>query len=655
MTLSPSEQTVFTAVADALLPALEGDGHFWTSSASDLGVADRLSGQVERLPDNEARDAIQKLLRALDSRLGGLVLYGRPRRFRDLPFPEAETVLRQMAGSRLSKRRQAFQALKRLVVIVAVTAPDASSSSPIWADIGYPGSDDSTPVARGPISPVPVGEPSDWEADVVVVGSGAGGGTAAAVLAAAGLDVVVLEKGPYVTEAEFTHLEHDAYERLYLDGNLAPTADLGVGMQAGSCLGGGTVVNYTVSLATPDHVRHEWDRVAGLSQVFTGRDYEESSRVVQDRIGVNTDHNEPSSQEALMVMGLRKLGWHVDDVPRNVMECPQDDLCGYCTMGCRRGATRNVLRTWLEDAYGAGARIVVNAEAGKVLTEQGRAVGVEARLGQMPLTVRARAVVLACGGLYTPVLLRRSGVGGRAVGRTLWLHPTTAVWGRFREEVNPWTGTLHSKYGEEFANLDGEHYGVTFEVGPSHPVVAALAFGWESGQQYKKALLRYPYWSAVGVRLRDRDHGRVEVPKEGRPVWRYRLSKRDQGHVRRGVRHAAEVLAAAGAEEVMTTSGIPATWLPGSGESVEAFMSRVDSIGYDRNGVLYASYHQMGSARMGSDPHESVVDELNAVHGTPGLYVMDASAFPATSGVNPMITIEALAHRAARALALRLA
>jgi choline dehydrogenase-like flavoprotein len=587
--------------------------------------------------------------------LGGLVLYGRPRGFTELSAIDAEAALRRMAGSRLSFRRQAFQALKRLIAIVAVTAPKAGSPSPVWRDIGYPGPDSTEPVARGPILPAVIAEPSIWEADVVVLGSGAGGATAAAVLASAGLDVVVLEKGPYVTEADFSHLEHEAYARLYLDGNLAPTADLGIGMQAGSCLGGGTVINYTVSLATPDYVRQEWDRIAGFSDVFTGREYEASSQAVQDRIGVNVEHCTSSNQEALMVAGLKKLGWHVADVPRDVVGCPQDDACGYCTMGCRRGAIRSALRTWLEDAYGAGARIVVEAAATRVLVEGGRATGVEAQVAGVPLTVRARAVVLACGGLYTPVLLRRSGVGGNAVGRTLWLHPTTAVWGRFRQEVRPWSGTVHSKFGAQFADQDGEHYGTTFEVGPSHPVVAALAFGWESGRQYKSALLQYPHWSGVGVRLRDRDPGRVEVPKEGRPIWHYRLSRRDQAHVRRGVQAAAEVLAAAGAEEVMTTSGVPITWRPGSGEPLGSFIARVDSIGYDRNGVLYASYHQMGSARMGSDTRMSVIDEMNQVHGTPGLYVVDASAFPATSGVNPMITIEALAHRAAKALASQIA
>jgi long-chain-alcohol oxidase len=666
MALSAKEQSVFAVVADALLPAL--DGHppgrvpagssavtrFWSASATDLGIAARLRDQVERLPDDRSRDAIASLLRNMDSRVGGLVLYGRPRSFRALDPAAAAFALARMAGSRLALRRSAFQALKRLVAITAVTAADDETTSPIWRDIGYPGPDDTDPAPDGPVAIASVERPSIWDADVVVIGSGAGGGTAAAVLAGAGLDVVVLEKGPYVRPSDLSHLEHDAYRRMYLDGNLAPTADLGIGMQAGSCLGGGTEVNYTVSLPTPDHVREEWDRIAGFDDVFTGGDYAESVRAVQERLGVNERHGRPSGQEALMVAGLTKLGWHVSDVPRNVVGCPQDEACGYCSMGCRRGRTQSVLRTWLEDASMAGARIVTEAEATRVTLEAGRATGVTASVRGVPLTIRARAVVVAAGGLYTPVLLRRSAVGGRALGRTLWLHPTTAVWGRFSTDVRPWTGTVHSKYGTEFADQDGDRYGTTFEVGPSHPVVAALAFGWRTGRQYKSALLEYPRWSAIGVRLRDHDHGRVEVPKRGRPIWHYRMSKRDQAHVRRGIRGAAEALAAAGAQEVMTTSGVPVTWEPGSHDTIDAFMDRVDGVGYDSNGILYASYHQMGSARMGSDPRASVVDEDCQLHGCAGVYVMDASAFPATSGVNPMVTIEALAHRAAQGLAARL-
>ena len=141
-----------------------------------------------------------------------------------------------------------------------------------------------------------------------------------------------------------------------------------------------------------------------------------------------------------------------------------------------------------------------------------------------------------------------------------------------------------------------------------------MFFGWANGRQFKQALLQYPHWSPVAVLLRDKDHGKVEVRKNGRVVWHYRLSKRDQAHIRIGVLHAAEVLAEAGAEEVMAPTAVPVTWHPESGESVDSFMSRVDSVGYGPNQTIYVSFHQMGSARMGSNPKTSVVDAENQVH-----------------------------------------
>jgi choline dehydrogenase-like flavoprotein len=77
----------------------------------------------------------------------------------------------------------------------------------------------------------------------------------------------------------------------------------------------------------------------------------------------------------------------------------------------------------------------------------------------------------------------------------------------------------------------------------------------------------------------------------------------------------------------------------------------VDAIGYGSNRTGYYTFHQMGSARMGSDPATSVVDDRNRVHGVDGLYVMDGSCFPTASGVNPMLSIASIAHRGATLLA----
>lgn len=653
--LGPEHLRTFAAVADTFLLPLPGPGRLWRSSASDLGLPRRLPALFARLPDDRARADLLRALRLLDTRGGGLVLHGRPRAFTALSAEGRARALRAMATSPLPAARQAFQALKRLTGFLLATTAEGEVHTEVWDDLGYPGPLGPPPTVPPRIEPVPVREPGAWTADAVVVGSGAGGGPAAAVLAQAGLDVVVVERGPHVPESALTHLEAEAYPRMYLDGNLSTTRDLGILLLAGACLGGGTVVNYTTSFPLPDRVREEWDQEAGFREVFTGEDYEASTRAVLERLDVNTEHGRPSERDALMESGLRALGWHVDQMPRNVRGCGQDDECGYCTMGCRRGAKRSALVTWLEDAYRAGARIVVGADVTRVLVERGRAVGVEGSVDGVPLTVRARAVVLACGGLSTPALLLRSGVGGPAAGRYLRLHPATAMWGRFPDRaVRPWTGTIQARFSDELADLDGRGYGARFETTAAHPGLVTAFFGWDGAEAFKRSLLDFPHWSFVGVLLRDRGSGRVVVRGDGSPEWRYRLSRLDAAHMARALRGAAEVLAAAGAEEVLASTAVPVTWRPGDG-SLDGFMDRVRRVGFGSNQTMYASFHQMGSARMGTDPATSVVGEENEAHEVRGLFIMDASCFPTASGVNPMISVSALAHRAARALAARLA
>jgi choline dehydrogenase-like flavoprotein len=279
---------------------------------------------------------------------------------------------------------------------------------------------------------------------------------------------------------------------------------------------------------------------------------------------------------------------------------------------------------------------------------------VSARIGPHTLTVRAEAVVLAAGALNTPAMLLRSGLGGPAVGRYLRLHPVTAVWGRFEERVDPWTGRLQTRYCDEFADLDGQGYGFRFETAPTHPLFPAAFVGWEDGPSFKRDILGLGHIGVAGILLRDRDPGQVTVRRDGSPLWRFRVSRRDQDHIREGVRRAAELLAGSGATEVFTSTIRPVRWVPGQG-TIEDLVADVDAIGYGPNQTSYFSFHQMGSARMGSDPARSVVNGENHAHDIAGLYVMDGSCFPTASGVNPMISIAAIAHRGATRLAERIA
>ncbi|MGH8949007.1 MAG: GMC family oxidoreductase N-terminal domain-containing protein, partial [Acidimicrobiia bacterium] len=604
-------------MVDTILPAVPGDGPAWTTPGADLRLSAGLPRLYQALPHERDRKDLELFLGLLDSAAGGLVLFGRVAKFTNLAPDQRATALLAMEGNRVEIVRKGVRALKTLAAFLWVTTDDPGHRPGAWAAMGYPGPDGPAPATPKPISTEVIDRDTTIECDAVVIGSGAGGGIVAAVLAGAGLDVTVLERGGYRNESDFTHLESDAYGSMYLDGGLKSTSDGGVFMLAGSTLGGGTVINYTTSFATPDSVLEEWDRLAGFHEVFTGDGFGDSLTAVQEGLGVNEDNGTPSARDQIMEKGLRNLGWHVDEMPRNVNGCTEE-ACGYCTMGCRIGAKRSTLVTYLQDAAEDGARIVVDADVRLIQTDQGQVTNVIARVDDHVLTVRARTVVLAAGALNTPALLLRSGLGGRAAGQYLRIHPVTALWGRFEERVDPWTGRLQTRYSDEFANLDGKGYGFRFETAPVHPLFPAAFVGWEDGQSFKRDILGLGHLAVAGILVRDHDHGRVVIRRDGSPLWKYRISEYDRAHVREGVRRSAEWLAGAGAVEVFTSTIRPVRWHPGKG-SVDDLMAGNDAIGYGPNRTSYFSFHQMGSARMGSDPATSVVDADNQAHDTAGL------------------------------------
>jgi choline dehydrogenase-like flavoprotein len=163
-------------------------------------------------------------------------------------------------------------------------------------------------------------------------------------------------------------------------------------------------------------------------------------------------------------------------------------------------------------------------------------------------------------------------------------------------------------------------------------------------------MARLPHMSPIGILLRDRYGGRVTVNRAGAPVVHYRVSTYDQRHIRRGVEGAARVLHAAGATEITSSQSEPVALGPDGASSIEDWLRRVDRVGYGPNQTAYFSWHQMGTCRMGSSRPTSVVGETGEAHTVKDLYVADGSLFPSASGVNPMITIAALAHHVARGI-----
>lgn len=651
--LSESQFETLRAICDTFVPSLqvEDDPHgFYALAASELKVPEFIAATVATLPE-EARAQFKQLLGLLDSPLVNLLFSGHFQRFRALSQEQREALLRGWASSGMQMRRQAFGALKRAAVVSFYTIPGEDGKTLTWQAIDYPGPFSPPPTVPKPITPVEVTTDTTLECDVVIVGSGAGGGVVAGELTAAGKSVIVLEMGGYYNESDFAHYEAQGYQKMYLGGGALTTKDQGVTLVAGSCLGGGTVVNYCTSFRTPDTVRSEWAERHKLP-AFTEKTYDASMDAVSKRINANQDHNTPAKREALMRQGLEKLGWHVDKMPRDVRDCPQDHGCGYCMFGCQRSAKQSTLITYLQDAYNGGARMIVRCRADRVLIEQGRAAGVVATVTtptgeQRSLTVRAKAVIAAAGSLQTPALLLRSGMTNPAIGRYLRLHPATAVWGIMREDAEPFGGPLQALYSDQFANLN-DGYGFKFESVPIHPGTLSLSMPWLSGRQHKDLMRRYRNIIPIGILLRDHDSGQVKIDKHGQSVIEYCLSAYDRAHIHRGVEAAAQVLEAIDAEEIIAPSPQWISYRPGVSSSREEFLRQMAATNYRPNYAGLITYHQMGSCRMGSNPQTSVVNEHNESHEVRGLFVTDASAFPTSTGTNPMLTVMSIAHMAAQ-------
>lgn len=659
MPLSDRQMEALRAVCDALAPALEreDDPHgFWARSASDLDVAGKIADLVGRLDVRSQRE-FARLLDLLGSRALGATWLGPMRPVTALSPEEREAMLRRWSLSPIPVLRQGFLTLKKLAGMLFYGTSEPEAPNPNWAAIGYEGPLALPPSSAPSLSVLVPEADLTLSCDTVVVGSGAGGGVVAGELAEAGEEVIVLEKGPYVDYAGFEQREAEALDRLYEQHGALVTRDGAVSVLAGSCLGGGTTINWAGSFRTPEDVLRQWAEEHAAPH-FVSDAFRQGFEALEEALGVGTERGRHNPQNEALLRGCRALGLPVEDIPRNT-RAPASEAewraLGYSGLGDRLALKQGMAETYLRRAAAHGARLLADTEAEWIVIQSGRAVGLEA-VHRGPggrrhrVTVRARRVVVAAGALHTPALLRRSGIEHPHLGRHLFLHPTVAVAARYGQPMQPWFGPMMSAVSNALTHLDGL-YGVKLETPPVHPGILALALPWRSGEQHKGVMAQAEHVGAFIVLTRDRDGGVVRLDRRGRPVLHYRLSAFDRAHLLRGIVEAARIHLAAGAEEVHFPHNAAPVFRREEGEaSLERLLAGIARWGWAPNRFPLFSAHQMGTCRMGGDASRHPVDPEGAVRGTRNLYVADASAFPSSSGANPMLSVQAIAHFTAQHL-----
>jgi choline dehydrogenase-like flavoprotein len=492
--------------------------------------------------------------------------------------------------------------------------------------------------------------------DVCVVGSGAGGAVTAWTLAQAGLSVVILEEGGCFTKERFHQREDEAYPFLYQDAGGRTTSDGAIAILQGKCVGGGTTVNWTTCFRTPDDVVDLWHTRHAVNEVSVAT-LRPAFEWIEKRLSIApVPLALVNANNRTLWDGCTKLGFGVSTTQRNVLGCAQTGSCGH---GCPIDAKQSALVTLLPDAMKAGATLVSRCKVERVVFDGARAVAVEAgfhdAFGLAPtgarLTVRPRAVVVAGGAINSPALLLRSGCpneNGR-LGRRTFLHPVVGATGVHDARIEGWKGAPQSVASHHFAHR-GDEVGFFLEVAPIHPLLAGTAVP-GFGPAHHEVMAKLPHLSAPIALTIDGHHddvegGRLVLRPSGAPALEYPIVDRQWRAFREALKVMARVAFAAGAHTVLTGHE-PALVLKSEG-GLDAIDRAIDAAPWRPGSVALFSAHQMGGCAMSDDRARGVVRSVDLRHhAVENLHVIDGSVFPTSLGVNPQVSIFALARLAA--------
>jgi choline dehydrogenase-like flavoprotein len=462
------------------------------------------------------------------------------------------------------------------------------------------------------------------DAEVLIIGSGAGGASTAALLAEAGIDVLIVEEGHWVEQGSIVPYSLEQMDAQYRSGGV--TVALGrpsIAYTEGRCAGGGTEINSGLYRRPPADVLERWARDYRIRDFEPDPIFEIADEVERAlSVGPVPGRATPASQQ--LQRGAELLGWANGEIPRWMAYSPEHP----------QGIRQSMTKTYLPRAMTAGARLALGCRVDRLEFD-----GVRARRAWVRLDdgrrgcIRFREVIICAGAIQTPALLQRSGLGGR-IGLGLAVHPTVKLAARFNEIVNvPDEVPVHQV--TEFAP------DLSFGGSASNPGLVALALS-DNWSEFGADIESWRQMSVYYAAITSEGRGLVRaIPGLRDPVVLYHLTAHDRALLRSGMARLAQLLLVAGATDVYPSfRGAPRVRTPRDLPVLsERFRATAASV---------MTVHLCSTVPMGEDPRRCAADSWGLVHGTSNVRVNDASLLPTAPGVNPQGTVMALAIRNAR-------
>ncbi len=499
------------------------------------------------------------------------------------------------------------------------------------------------------------------EADVVIVGSGAGGGVTAEILAKSGLSVIIVEEGALKSSKDFRMREADAYPTLYQESAARKTADKAINILQGRTVGGSTTVNWTSSFRTPTPTLDYWGKHFGLA-TYTPEALAPWFLMMEERLSVSTWLTPPNENNDLLKRGAGRLGIPAAAIMRNVKGCWN---LGYCGMGCPTNAKQSMLVTTIPSALNHNATLLTRARAERLVFKGDKvdalviaaldAAGV-LTTGRT-LTLRAKHFVVAGGAINSPALLLRSNAPDPhgLLGKRTFLHPTVISAAVFEQRVDGYAGAPQTIYSDHFLEtqaLDGA-IGYKLEAPPLHPLLLSTTMA-GFGKAHAETMALFPHVHGLLALLRDGFHeesqgGSVGLNKDGSALLDYPITDFVWDGVKRSMLSMAEIQFAAGAKTVQ-----PVHEMAGRYSTWAAAKKGIEALEYKPHLVRVVSAHVMGGCTLSNDVKRGVVGANGRYHGVANLSVHDGSLFPTSIGANPQLSIYGITARLASDLAQEL-